>query len=301
MISFNEYIKCCRQKLGLTQTRIVEELIKHNASFTGLDITTYSRWERGVTTPKYQRKKSILSYFFSRTLTFYPYIDFENNSNLHQSAQRLPLPNSLHNHLLVMNLPMCHFPDKQIESIPIQESNQSSLATSFNHLIIKALYDFNINTIRHKHLISNPGNFSMVCLFNDNYMGHLFCLKIKTSVYHKLIRFKMSVSELNTEHLADDSEDGGLLFFGLFSLSNEVLKNLWAQLYNWLAINQKKIQFIGAITSDKESFHTLLELEIEHIGTTKRKTKIYHSLSSPLKKVMLSEPVINTMFYPVKN
>lgn len=55
-ISFSGYLKHIRNDMQLTQQQLIEKLIEHSTNFTTLDLTTYSRWERGVTTPKLSKQ-----------------------------------------------------------------------------------------------------------------------------------------------------------------------------------------------------------------------------------------------------
>ncbi|MCG9561355.1 helix-turn-helix domain-containing protein [Vibrio chagasii] len=49
---FGETLKRLREKRHATQQEILELLIRSDDSLSKLDLTTYSRWERGVTVPK---------------------------------------------------------------------------------------------------------------------------------------------------------------------------------------------------------------------------------------------------------
>ncbi|WP_286300053.1 helix-turn-helix domain-containing protein [Vibrio apostichopi] len=51
-ISFARYLQNMRKEQNLTQQEVLEFLVKSNTIFTKLDLTTLSRWERGVTVPK---------------------------------------------------------------------------------------------------------------------------------------------------------------------------------------------------------------------------------------------------------
>ncbi|MFS1466996.1 helix-turn-helix domain-containing protein [Vibrio lentus] len=55
-ISFSGYLKHIRQDMELTQQQLIEILIERSTKFTKLDLTTYSRWERGITTPKLSKQ-----------------------------------------------------------------------------------------------------------------------------------------------------------------------------------------------------------------------------------------------------
>ena len=56
MSVFANYLKRLRSNRGLTQQQVIDYLSENDTSFRSLDITTYSRWERGVTTPKISKQ-----------------------------------------------------------------------------------------------------------------------------------------------------------------------------------------------------------------------------------------------------
>jgi len=60
----SNYLKNCRDTLGLTQETLTHELYLFDQEhFSNIDITTISKWERGVTAPPMPRLKYIVRYF----------------------------------------------------------------------------------------------------------------------------------------------------------------------------------------------------------------------------------------------
>jgi transcriptional regulator with XRE-family HTH domain len=55
-VTFSSYLQMIRDKKNLTQQHLLELLVKSNDAFSKLDLTTLSRWERGVTTPKLEKQ-----------------------------------------------------------------------------------------------------------------------------------------------------------------------------------------------------------------------------------------------------
>ena len=67
-LQFSEYLRSCREDNQLTQEEIVHGLYIHDMDhFKGLDTSTLSKWERGVTKPKASKQVSIIKYFKSKT------------------------------------------------------------------------------------------------------------------------------------------------------------------------------------------------------------------------------------------
>tara|TARA_Y100000588_G_scaffold394135_1_gene513028 strand:+ start:2420 stop:3343 length:924 start_codon:yes stop_codon:yes gene_type:complete len=55
-ITFSEFLKKVRNTRKLTQQEVIDLLIESDDVFSKLDLTTFSRWERGVTSPKLARQ-----------------------------------------------------------------------------------------------------------------------------------------------------------------------------------------------------------------------------------------------------
>lgn len=53
---FADYLQQMRQANGLTQQQVIDHLIMADPAFDKLDITTFSRWERGATAPKLSKQ-----------------------------------------------------------------------------------------------------------------------------------------------------------------------------------------------------------------------------------------------------
>ena len=75
MKKFAEYLQNLRNQHELTQQQMIERLIASDSSFERLDITTYSRWERGATEPKLAKQMLVartfgddVTLFFNSTL-----------------------------------------------------------------------------------------------------------------------------------------------------------------------------------------------------------------------------------------
>ncbi|WP_017021987.1 helix-turn-helix domain-containing protein [Aliivibrio logei] len=56
MITFSDYLQKVRVEKNLTQQNLLEQLIQSSEAFAKLDLTTLSRWERGVTKPKLEKQ-----------------------------------------------------------------------------------------------------------------------------------------------------------------------------------------------------------------------------------------------------
>ncbi|MBD1569735.1 helix-turn-helix transcriptional regulator [Aliivibrio sp. S10_S31] len=56
VLTFSEYLKNVRSQKKLTQQALLDILVDGHESFSKLDLTTLSRWERGATSPKLEKQ-----------------------------------------------------------------------------------------------------------------------------------------------------------------------------------------------------------------------------------------------------
>lgn len=62
-MEFKQFLKTNRLKKGLSQNNLLLELINYHESFSSLDVTTISRWERGLSKPTAKRQVLIAQFF----------------------------------------------------------------------------------------------------------------------------------------------------------------------------------------------------------------------------------------------
>ncbi|MEZ9796910.1 helix-turn-helix transcriptional regulator [Vibrio cyclitrophicus] len=105
--TFAHFLEYTRKERGLTQQEMLELLVESDLSLSKLDLTTFSRWERGVTTPKLT-KQLLIARVLGEDVT--PLIDSEvqptdkRKSNFDKSIRRTLNPylidsdTFIHNH-----------------------------------------------------------------------------------------------------------------------------------------------------------------------------------------------------------
>ena len=62
-LPFAQYLQEIRKKYNFTQQQAIDHLLEVDIAFEKLDITTYSRWERGVTAPKLAKQLMVIRAF----------------------------------------------------------------------------------------------------------------------------------------------------------------------------------------------------------------------------------------------
>ncbi|MFV8458717.1 helix-turn-helix transcriptional regulator, partial [Vibrio owensii] len=69
---FSSYLQEMRAKHNLTQQQVIDHLLGIDSAFEKLDITTYSRWERGITAPKLAKQLMVVRAFYGDITALLP-------------------------------------------------------------------------------------------------------------------------------------------------------------------------------------------------------------------------------------
>ncbi|WP_156102037.1 helix-turn-helix domain-containing protein [Vibrio diazotrophicus] len=160
-MDFSEYISLIREDIGCTQSELLDLLQNYSSSFEKLDLTTLSRWERGVTKPK--TSKQIL---VCRALgqSIIPLIQLDSMSkdnsfnSLNKMTNRILNPYSHHEG---------HYHIEQYESF--DSDNQYYASLNAFHQLFLGLEWFDIQDLFIKFKL----NLSLVVDQSDYLMGHI--------------------------------------------------------------------------------------------------------------------------------
>jgi hypothetical protein len=95
----------------------------------------------------------------------------------------------------------------------------------------------------------NPQNFFYALMYKRSFLGLLFALDLKSSVFDQLIALKKRKSDITEDDFIAPGETGSIFLLTSFSLDANVTTMLIIRLYAYLVINQDRIKDIGLITA----------------------------------------------------
>ncbi len=253
---FGEYIRGCRNEWSLTQEELVHALYRFDSDlFGGLDTTTLSKWERGVTQPRLNKKVIIIKFFQDLSGEALPCFDSYDikdaeeiicetgmrNIIAHSKSKKLILnfPSSM---MAIDDLKVYQLIDSDIEKIEKSVGLNAYLDKNFN----KDLTGLGPDDYMRWALL--PGNRFWVCEFGGEMMGLLFVLKLKRSAFGEIMDGLKSEKELQENDFALDDELGSSYIISFFSLNQKVASMLFVRFYAYLISHQKNIAEVGAAT-----------------------------------------------------
>jgi len=251
-LQFNEYLKACRVNCDLTQEQLTYELYTHDIDcFTGLETTTISKWERGVTKPTIARQVSILKYFQARTNTALPCWDNCTVDEAEELICKVGIQNLLgKSKELVLNFPAAMIGGDDLNVYQIRNSEKMDTIIDINLNMDK---DFNHDTTefsaeQFKTWALHPSSTFFACDYKDQFFGLLFTLRLKPEVFERIMDLEIEEKDLHEDDFASFEEMGCNHMISFFAMSEKAAAMLFIRYYAHLIANQKVIKEVGLAT-----------------------------------------------------
>ena len=300
-MKFNTYLKSCREHNALTQEELVHSLYNYDIElFEGLDTSTLSKWERGITHPKASKQVSMIKYFQKETGVVLPC--WENYSI--QETEHLICQAGVQNLLgkgkqLILNFPSNIMRLDDLKIYPIRHSDRIDILLDINmDLHQNANHPFaQISLEQFKTWALHPSNLFLACEYKNGFLGLFFSIRLKPEVFQKIINFEMKKSELTIEDFASFDEMGSNYMLSFYALNDKAATMLFIRYYAHLIANQTKIKEIGVITTldDVKKVVHNMNLEESTSMMTDDQVKL-KSYTQSLSNVLVSENVIKMLF-----
>ena len=267
-MQFNEYLRQCRDHNDLTQEELAQGLYGFDIdNFGGLDTTTLSKWERGITKPKLSKQVRIIKYFQNMTGSALPCLNTYTTSEIEVLICKVGMKNLLGNSKeLILN-----FPSKMIGADDLVVSQLR------NSEMIDRVVDINIDLdqgYNHKFSELVPGHFKewalhpsnsfFVCEYKDQFFGLLFTLRLKPEIFEKVMNLELKEKEIREEHLAAMDEMGSNYIISFFAMNDKAATMLFVRYYAHLIANQKVIEEVGVATMMNDARKLLKNMNFRH-------------------------------------
>ena len=296
-MTFENYLKKCRERYNLTQEELVSRLYSFNDIFHGLDTRTLSRWEHSQTNPPPIKQVQIIKFF--QLYSDYIFPCFDNISNIEEHLCIRGIKNILgHSKEHIINFPENIFKidDIQITHLHSIEDIDNFLDIPKSILSTMISNTFNITHQDLKRFSSYPANLFLIAQAKEQFMGMFFCLKLKQSPFEKLLSLKLTITDLKKEDFASTNEKGSIFHLSFFTYNGTIASLFYIRYYAYLINNQKYISNVGT-TAVLESAKKLLEkLNIKYLKDIKYKNKNISIYNSTLEDVLLNESVLKALF-----
>ena len=270
---FNEYLRSCREHYHFTQEQLVQNLYLYDAeSFSGLETTTLSKWERSLIQPKLSRQVNILKYFQSISDMALPCFENYATEDAEEMICRVGMQNLLgKSKKLILN-----FPDKMIGTDDIQViqlRNSQMLDKVINiHIDLDKGLNHKFAELLPEHFREwalHPSNSFYICEYRDQFFGLLFTLRLKPSVFDRIINLEIREKDLTIDDLASFDEMGSNYIISFFAMSEKAARLLFIRYYAHLIANQQVIAEVGVITLMDDARKLLSHMHFQNQNSKK--------------------------------
>lgn len=300
-MKFNTYLKSCREHNTLTQEELVHQLYSYDIElFEGLDTSTLSKWERGITRPKASKQVSMIKYFQKKTGIILPCWETYSVQEAEELICQTGVQNLLgKNKQLVLNFPsnMMQFDDLNV--YPVRHFDRMDTLLDLNIDLHKnANHPFaQISLEQFKEWALYPSNLFLACEYKGGFVGLFFSIRLKPEVFQKIINFEMQKSELSLEDFASFDEMGSNFMLSFYALNDKVATMLFIRYYAHLIANQTKIKEIGVITTLDDVKKVVHKMNLQETKSMLSDDQIeLKSYKQSLSNVLISENVVKMLF-----
>ena len=249
---FNEYLRSCREHVSLTQEQLVQALYNYDIeSFSGLDTSTLSKWERSIVKPKISRQVHIMKYFQTCTGSALPCWEEYSETDAEEMICRTGMRNLLgKSKELVLNFPQKMIAAGDLEVLQLRDSEtidkiidiNIDLDRGFNHRFTELLPE------HFKEWAIHPSNSFFICEYKGQFFGLLFILRLKPEAFEKIINLQIKEKDLSLDDLASFDEPGSNYVISFFAMNEKAATMLFIRYYAHLIANQKVIEEVGVAT-----------------------------------------------------
>ena len=300
-MKFNTYLKSCREHSALTQEELVNALYIYDIdTFEGLDTSTLSKWERGITQPKASKQVSMIKYFQKKTGAVLPCWDTYTIQEAEEHICQAGVKNLLgKNKQLVLNFPSNTMQLDDLKIYPARHSDRMDTLLDINMDLHKnANHPYaQISLEQFKSWALHPSNLFLTCEYKDGVLGLFFSLRLKPEIFQKIINFEMQKSELTIDDFASFDEMGSNFMLSFYALNDKVATMLFIRYYAHLIANQTRIKEIGVITTLDDVKRVVNNMSLEETKSMMTDDKVeLKSYKQSLANVLVTENVVKMLF-----
>lgn len=298
-MQFNEYLKLCRTNNTLTQEELVHILYSFDIGhFRGLDTTTLSKWERGITKPKLAKQVSIIKYFQDLTHMALPCFNGYNEEEIEKNICKAGMQNIIADSKskeLILDFPSAMMSIDDFKVYQLKNFEMIDKVIKINTYLDK---DFNHNFTQlksedFKKWALIPGNLFLVCEYGEEIVGLLFVLKLKPDVFAKIINRNMMEKELVDDDFALPEEEGSSYILSFFALNEKAASMLFVRYYAHLITHQIYMDEVGVATMMEDAQKLIENISLPyHSSCIINNGKELQFFKAPLSSFLATERVI---------
>lgn len=296
---FSAYLKKCRENYNFTQEELVNALYSYHDVFNGLDVGTFSRWERNTTKPNIEKQIQILKFFQTQSGVILSCFDENDQEEIEEKLCKIGAKNLLgtsKEHIL--NGPTTHFKMDfaSIKEIRYAEDIDRALAMPYSTILnlTNNAYKLSLETLKEWAL--HPSSFFLYANYHEQFAGMFFSLRLKPAVFHKLLNFELQLKNITVDDFANFTEMGCSIPIGFFAHNEKISTLLMVRNYAHLIVHQRDIKEVRSMPLLDGAKKLAQNINLKHHKSKKVKEGKVESYWAPLSEILINEPVIKMLF-----
>jgi len=300
-MQFGKYLRLCREQTNMTQEELIQNLYNFDIEkFKGLNSSTLSKWERGVTQPSSSKKVTIIKFFQNFTGMALPYLNTYTTDNIQEYISNIGVKNIFgKNRKYILEFPEETMNLDDMKICSVHEIKRKKTLLDINYTIHK---EYNpaytrVSLEQFNEWSSKPNNLFMVAEYKNVAMALLFMLRLKPYIFDKLLNFEMKKSDITADDFATFEEEGDNYILSFFALNEKSATLLMIRYYSYLIANQDNTHEVGTINTMPESQTNIRNMNFEvHKRKTLKDGTVIKSYKQTLENIIIHESSLNIIF-----
>jgi transcriptional regulator with XRE-family HTH domain len=265
-MNFGNFLKLCRETHQITQDELAEALYLQDAElFAGVNSSTLSRWERGVSLPSLKRMEGVLTFFQGRARLPFPCLEENDPQRIEEILCEEPVRHLFDRQKSMVNrieMKSDLFPSFQL--VNLRRHEESDVLLELNtmlHLPVNSPYT-QVPLEKFQSWLDHPANLFIAVSYRSSFLGLLFTLRLRPEAFQDILTFQRRKEELTARDFAPMDEEGSIYLLSFFAISPTIATMMFTRLFAHLLANQKVIREIGIITSFPDAQDLALKMNL---------------------------------------
>lgn len=294
------FIRLVRREQGLTQEQLVEQLALSVKELDALNAVTLSRWETGMTSPSFKKKRELLKFCVARGwLLTGPCHDFVRNrfENFCEPLEGI----FQHNYeTLIANVPKLRI---SLDEYVLQDLQQRRSTFYYEHIVdIETASNpqgyYTVSPDALQRLCHFSSSYSLLCERKKQHLGHFIMFKLNNDAARHLVHNQLNENHISINDLCARAEKGSYYIHALYGVNPTIAALLNAQAYLYLFDNMDVIDNICIFSSRKDGMRLARAYGIRTVARGKN-TEFdftWYGMQSPVEDILFSDTVLKLIF-----
>jgi transcriptional regulator with XRE-family HTH domain len=299
-MDFGIFLKQCRERYAITQGELGEELYLQDAElFVGVNSSTLSRWERGISLPSLKRMEGVLAFFQRQAGRPFPCLEDHDPVSIESILCEQPVRHLFDRQKSMVNqveFDNDTLPPFELENLRRHENAEVLLElNTMLHRPANTPYT-RVPPEKFRDWLDHPANLFIAVSYRDSFLGLLFTLRLKPDAFDDLLSFRRRKAELDMEDFATMQEEGSLYLLSFFALSPAIATTMFTRLFAHLIANQERTREIGIVTSFPDAKDLALKMNLRPTDRRKDGSRTIYAYRNDLYRFFASDLGVKIFF-----